>query len=394
MKFQNYCGLFVFICSLVSYPVFGLLSSIFGLETQSITTPYRSIVLTISLITISVSLFIKNRIVIDKWLLIFLLMYLIRIIYDLNNNSIENNRFSVIFFIVVVCIPLTSILISNIFYFKESFIGKGLLAVGLFGGAMALLASAAGLGYNPWEDQGITDVRLGFTAVNPITLGNLGVTTTICGLFLLSEKDTSRMWQLLCIVAIAVGGVLAIRAGSRSALIALILCSIWFGFQNPRRLIYLIPIATVALVLGVTQSNVVLHTIDTIFEGGWQYDGSSLIRLEMQNIAINDFYDSPLYGKHHANPMLPSGYHPHNLFIETAMALGILGLILFSSLLIRVTFSVFRHFNRSNPLLTLLLMQQIISATFSAALWGADAFFILLALALQKPHHLQPKNRY
>ena len=318
----------------------------------------------------------------DLWLFAFLLLYFIRLLYDFNFNVIPGNKYALQYFSIAVLVPVLAVSIGRFPKTTDLSIGKMVLCLGTLVAALTLAAEMLGLAYNPWEDQGVLNVRLGFEALNPITLGHTGVITMMCSLYLLGESGQSKAWRIIASLALLLGSAVVVKAGSRGALIALALCTIWFGTARPARFVFIIPLFLIALIFGVTQTDVVKHTIDTIFGGGWVYDGSSLTRLEVQASAWADFKSAPLIGQHFASPFWDEGYHPHNLLIETAMALGVIGLILFAIIFVRVVRSIFTNFNREHPLLTLLLIGQTVNAALSAALWGADALYALVAICL------------
>ena len=142
-----------------------------------------------------------------------------------------------------------------------------------------------------------------------------------------------------------------------------------------------LPLIFVALFAGLSSEAVVQRTLDTI-DRGYNVDRSAMERLTAQSLAIEDFLSSPLIGRYYIHPNLGRGLYPHNIIIETAMALGIVGLALLFIVILRGALKVLRYFSFEHPLLTMLLVQYTVEAMVSGALWGSDNFFVLLGVLL------------
>lgn len=76
------------------------------------------------------------------------------------------------------------------------------------------------------------------------------------------------------------------------------------------------------------------------------------------------------------------GSWPHNYFLEAAMALGFLGLLLTTAIVVTAFKAAISSVNSTNPLLVTLLVQSLVAVQFSGAIWASDRLFILFAAVL------------
>ncbi len=380
-RLRQRAALLLLVAVSFGFPITALIVTFLSLDSQSLTVPYRIAIAALSVVIILLGLFTRTRGRLDPWLTLFLVMYLARLIYDYSTNSIIGNLEAIQFYVAVVLLPLLAINLGGGADHDDAVFAKLMVVVGLAAASMALIAQSLGLGYNPWEIYGTTDVRLGFQALNSISLGHASTTTALTSLFILLGTNLHARWKLIALAALAISGTLLITAGSRGALIAFVVSICWFGLTKFKRLVVLGPFLTLALIFGVSQSKVFQSTVASA-TGGLASDASGLVRLTAQQIAIEDFIDSPVLGKHYFNPSLDAGEYPHNLFIESAMALGIFGLVLFLIANLRALRAIFGRFGYERPLLSLIFVQYLVGSFISGSLWAADLLSIYLMIIL------------
>jgi O-antigen ligase len=102
-------------------------------------------------------------------------------------------------------------------------------------------------------------------------------------------------------------------------------------------------------------------------------DQSSIERLALQGSAVSAFLASPLLGSAFVEPL--EFTYPHNLFIETALALGVVGLALLTPLLVRCVRGALGLARRGRLFLPMLFMQYFVGSQLSGAIWGNAAFW-------------------
>jgi O-antigen ligase len=380
-RFQSLAAFALLALSIFGFPIAALLEAIAGTGSQSITIPYRIAVVAISILILVLLPFSKSRGRLDAWLFLFLALYLMRLVYDYQTNYIPGNIVALQFYVGIVIIPLIANALGGVSRFNDQLLAKTIM----FGaGSVALLASLGerlGLAYNPWEQYGRVDVRLAFEALNPISLGQVAASAMLASFIVLSNRENRKFLYLAALIIITISSILLIQAGSRGALVSVGAAIIWYGLTKFKRALIIAPLFFVVLSYGVAQTEVFEKLIG-LQEGGVYQDSSALSRLDSQKVAIADFLDEPLFGKHYANPSLDDGEYPHNIIIETAMALGIVGLILWVIMLFKAGKAMIIGAASTRPMLCLLFVQKFIGTLLSGAIWGADATFMLLMLIL------------
>jgi O-antigen ligase len=171
------------------------------------------------------------------------------------------------------------------------------------------------------------------------------------------------------------------EANSRGPLIGFFLALVWYFASSVRRLSAISPLLIFIPFVSAVSIPAIQNTLETL-QGGWQIDPSSLGRLELQKLAIEDFLQEPLLGMHYLNPANgPHGY-PHNILIESAMALGVIGALLLASLFVIAGTKILGYFGRQHALLSMLFLQQMVNSQLSGAIWNSSAFFMLLGIIL------------
>jgi O-Antigen ligase len=379
---QRNGALLVFLLCLVGYPLVGMLVTFAGLPSQVVTIPFRALVAGLSLAVIVSGLFTRLRGRLDVWLCLFLTLYLVRLLYDRSFAFIPGNDEALLFYLGTVLLPVTAACLGGAAHYTDSQIAKPLLLMTGLIVVLGLLAQVSGLGYNPWlELYGVRDIRLGFEAVNSITLGNAASTAALVGLYIAITSGNSVFWRASAIFTFGLGSYLMVQAGSRGALIGFVMAIIWYGASRLKRAAVLGPLLVPLLLFAAARFEFFEQTL-AVLQGGWQTDASAQDRFNAQRVAIEDFWDAPIVGKHFINPALGAGEYPHNLVIETAMAMGVVGLTILFVIFMRALFVMFQQSNQSRPLLTALLVQYAIGTLLSGAIAGYAAFFLVLMMLL------------
>lgn len=358
--------------SIVGYPVAGLLATLMDLETTTTSVPLRAGVLLIALMLMARMplrgpSFWRHH----GWLAGFWAMYVLRLVWDVVGAGVPGAGEALFFFLAIVLLPSLALALA-----WNSGISEQALAwrIALVGGTACLLTTGMQffeLGTSKMLDLDATGGRLYFEAVNPITLGHTAVTTLIALLCLTRYRLGLTHLMVLAIMGAASVATLSLSA-SRGPFLALVMTLLVFGVIT-RRWRWMALMATVLAPL-------LLSSDSTIFErlAGGVEDESSVERLLIQGGAINQFFGSPLWGS--AFVELQSLAYPHNLFIETAMALGIAGLAALVMVLAWSFLRAWRLGRRGQVLCGLLLLQYLLAAQVSGSLWGASSLWVLIAV--------------
>jgi O-antigen ligase len=114
------------------------------------------------------------------------------------------------------------------------------------------------------------------------------------------------------------------------------------------------------------------------------------IRVLMMAGALQQFYDSPWVGSAIIEQQFND--YPHNMFIEAAMAVGLVGLLLLIFISLRAVRRVFRALLQGNLLVPLLALQMLTAAQVSGSISQSASMWMFLALfagaAVRQRRHL------
>ncbi|MBK8085092.1 MAG: O-antigen ligase family protein [Devosia sp.] len=224
-----------------------------------------------------------------------------------------------------------------------------------------------------------------FDKLNPISVGHLGVTTLLACIALLPQMRFSVV-RLAVVIAIGGAGLyVAVLGASRGPLVAMVaalgflVCAkygrwwviapivlpvIWFVIE---------PLLSDAGVLEALRFSTILNAL---LSGDAGYDVTSSLRVEAFGEAWDRFASNPLFGSRFD---LVNGGYPHNLWIESGMAMGIVGLVLLSGCLLVSLRRAWQLVQLDHWLLPLLFVQYAVGAMFSGAIWGSGPFWTIVA---------------
>ncbi len=375
-------GLLLWVLVLVGYPLVGIILAYVDLPSTALTIPYRMMIFFLAFIIIVGSLLGRQSGRVDVLATVFFLVYAFRLWYDWQFTSIPDAERALLYFLVVVFVPVVATMLSGINRFHDSTFAKLLMLGALAVMIIAVLSYLLGKGFNPWAEQGGETIRLGFKALNPISLGHVAGTALICGFYLLYETRPKGMYpRVLAWSVVVMGCFVIVLANSRGPIVATGLALAWFFLVRFKRVAYIMPLL-VLIPFFMSTDNILIANMTERFSVNVGEDLSATGRLFAQELAIRAFLDYPIFGAYYIDPRLGAGSYPHNIIIETAMALGITGLIMIFAMLIRAAKKILLFYNASHPLLVLLLIQYFVGNQLSGALWGADAFFMLLTMCL------------
>lgn len=372
---------------LFGYPIAGALHSIVGGASQTLSYPMRAITLLLAGVVIFVGFRASQFKRLDRLLVLFLAIYTMRLLYDWSVAEIPAADNAIVFLFALIVVPLLACAMKSPLITEE-----GLqVALLVFGGIfvfLILFARSAGLAYNPWEDSGYQLTRLGFEALNSITIGRAAGVLSIVGAFVAASRNTSKGWRMLGFAAVAAGLFSILLANSRGPLVALLVTYCFVFIFRPKLLLLSLAVGGAYFAVFGMENVLIENAIERFAVAGSAQDGASETRFLIMGLAWTKFLENPVLGYHYIDPNLGEGFYPHNLVIESAMALGVLGLMIFVTLVIRtLRIAVFNR--RRVPMLAALFVYYFMAANFSGSLWGSQEFFVTmamcLALAKQRP---------
>jgi O-antigen ligase len=218
--------------------------------------------------------------------------------------------------------------------------------------------------------------RLSFEKANPISLGHAAVTTILAAMCI---ESRSLMARLLALIAAAIALACLLLTAARGPIIALVLCSLIYVWIT-KRWALVMTIVLLALPFILVEDSLVIArfsglTADEIIEE------SAIYRIEVQGGAFAQFLDNPFLGS--AYTELKHLTYPHNMILETTMALGMLGLLLLIPLLKNGASRAAQMARAGQYLPALLLLQYFINEMLSGSLATSTAFWTLLVVVLR-----------
>lgn len=366
----------------VGYPVAGLLAAALNLDSLVAAVPLRVAVVALAFRLLLVPPSAPRRR--PHWAVdMFAVLYLVRLLWDTAVVGVPGAAAALVFFVATVLIPAAALRL-HAGDLDHDLAARLLLRMG--GGVClaALAMHALGIG----AERSLTEAtgRLWFEALNPISLGHAAVSALIGAMCLAGTRLRGMDCALLLAGSIAALATIAL-AGSRGPLISLGAAALVYMIAS-RRWFWILLVAAVATIALMDSDSLVLERLTTIDE-----DASAFERLLLQQSALSAFASSPVVGSAFVEPEMLT--YPHNIFIETAMALGVVGLVVLLLTLARVVKRGIREVSQRRLLVTLLLVQYLVAAQFSGALWGhATLWAALVLLAPYTGRRARPLPEY
>ena len=368
------------VATVIGYPLVGIISAAIGLPSVALSYPFRIVVALIALVQVGMATRLPDKVGVDGPVLIFWFLYLVRFGWDIMIANVPGADAAFFYFGILILVPCTSIMISawavnetqlvRFFFITGQSICFFVVMMNLFG---------IGLSTSLTEETG----RLSFEAVNPITLGHVGTSTILAGIAILNRRSSAAAW-----VSVAPGIIFAficlILAASRGPMVALVAGLIFFAFARRHYVFVIFGLgAFVAYIIAQAASGnpiEIYARFSNISE-----DESALERLLIQANAVDQFLTSPWLGSAYIERV--TGFIPHNMLIESAMALGVGGAILFTLLAIRGLRRSLMLAKTGSVLLPMLFIQSLANSQLSGSLWQSADFWAMSILLTIMPHN-------
>lgn len=237
------------------------------------------------------------------------------------------------------------------------------------------------------SDYGAYDSgRAALLALNPISLGHLGVQLILLAMWALFLRPGAKtdLAKFIFIVALLLGGYLALVANSRGPLVSLVAAmAIAVLVSNLRSKYWIlgmmlmaaaafVPIITLVDQIGGTQ------IYDRLLGTSQLDEVNTLARIELYRSAWAQFTKFPLTGYGLEDPVF--GGYPHNLIIEAFMATGLFGGLLMLAIFMLTMLAAHRVLRMVPQYgwLSLLVIQQVVAVQFSGTISQATIFWGIL----------------
>lgn len=367
--------------TLTGYPMAGALSAFLGVESTVTSYPYRALS-SILLLVLAVLAFVKMNFTLDIVITLFLFSYVIRLFYDSTYTSIPDATNSGIFYLVVVVLPFLAISLGRMYYDER----RSLVAMVMV--CLPTMVMLVGLGSQASNIE-VTG-RLGFDSLNPVSIGYLGLYAVVSSALLWPRLRQFYRFAFLA-PAILLGAYLMVQASARGPIVGLVLCLVAVAMRRGSVLIVVSTIfVAVALVFGDYLAD--LSLIQRIAATG--SDASSTERFDRAVIALELMFEYPYFGYGYIDPFYYS--FPHNLLIESGMALGVGGFLVMMYLQIRYGSLIWSFLSTRQYYVPMMGLIGLSSAWISSTLWASVTFWtplvMLSALASERRIDRSPRT--
>lgn len=375
----------------LGYPISASIVTVLGVESTVINYPFRFMMVAFSLMLITTGFLKPLPGRLDRWVMLFFGIYMVRLGHDWIIQDLPVVTEAIKFFLLIVLIPCLAVWIAVDHAFDHRALCRRLIILGtiflilfyfnLLTGRLDMSASEIEMSLLYQIGQ-----RQSLEALNPIAFGHANLSIFICALIYLQYcRMGAQKFAMIAMICVTLP--LIFQSGSRAPVLALAAVLAWYVGGRASRLLYLLPAAGLGVFL-VPADSYGLYRVLELLEGVNALDSSALIRLRIQADALDAFQKNPVFGKHFLDPYWGEGRYPHNIFIETAMALGMIGLTILFVIIMRIL-RASSAFGRTHSLLVLLLIQYAIAAQFSGALYGNSTLFVLGGLILAISHNVR-----
>ena len=329
---------------------------------------------------------------------LFIWLYLLRLVYDFMISGVEQSIVTNPFAAIFLFINATIVPFYGFYFFKWEMINLRkfnicILLIFLTMGLLSMYYIFTGRA----EYIGADGRFMGNASMDTIAFGHLGTTITLLAIALFYQADIQWWHKLLSIISIVVGLFISVAAGSRGAIVALLICFVAYLYMNGHKMKILIGLPIIAIlfiallpILNDILSSYGNQALDRLYAS--IYDPNSLEagvtsgRDVLYEKAWQQFTDSPILG----SSMFIEGEYVHNSIFESYLGLGILGGALFLVLIVWTLVKIFRtaEYNKQYLFCALLFVQYLSYSLFSRTLSMLPIFWLSLFLAI----HLKPVN--
>jgi hypothetical protein len=311
-------GNLVVALALVGFPLAAVLSQLSGLISNELNIGFRVLAILLSVVLLIWSV-ARGTYRLDPLIAVFFILYSIRLMIDFSYSLLPSVETDSLFFVAVVLIPTLSIGGGHDWFDEETCLR---MTLGIGGIAALLITYQITTGGISTDAVVDIDARATLDFLNPISIGYHGLFTAMAGAMLLVKFRKASL-VIPCALAIMVGGYLLVISGSRGPFVALLLALAVTGSAN-RHANATYVIGAIVVAGAITYFGLPEGVVYRFLGAGT--DASSLERVYAIQLSIDEAVENPFFGYAYIEPV--TGQYPHNLLVEAALALGILGFAL------------------------------------------------------------------
>lgn len=381
--------------SLSGYPFSAIVSVILGVDGGSLSAMIlRGTVLLLSLFLICKNYYfsIQNSekfrlsspsVIFSLMFALFISLYVYRMFWDFfvvnTQTYIPMNMYLLIFFFAIVA-PCLAVLSERCLDMERIYKAVLVLLV------VSVLLNLA-FGAKDYLLQQVVEVtRIKNEKLNPISFGHLCASLLIFCVFqkFYLGKPFGFLWKVVAVFSLA-GMFLANSKGPILSFLLVVSYMLHVRFSGrfvtkvSVFMVFLVGVGGGAWVIKIYTGIDVLSRFKSAFSST---EVSSTSRVDSIALALTQFSDSPVWGD--SIVVRPAMGYPHNIMVETLMALGLLGGVIFSVL---VLYSLYcsNRLARHMPEYSwsgFIYIQYLIGAQTSGALWNSTVFWFFMCFVV------------
>jgi len=361
--------------AVVGFPFAALAASYFGALDARYSIVFRGLVIILSGLVFIVNAMRYGIRLPDPFLLVFLAVYSVRLIWDTGRPIYPDADYALTYYAAAVIAPLVGVLLP-----ARSWKGRNFLAcfycVGAAGCILSLILALQG-----YSTDADATTRLEFERLSPISVGHLA-TTTILATIAAWTVWPSRTLRVVALGALGFAVPLLYLTLSRGPLVSLL---VPLSIYIVRRRMWYLVLPMVAGLLFVFFNAPLVEgesLLDHMRITGVDSGETVSIRFELYQLAWDEFVANPILGSGYAVPI--TGEYPHNMILESGMALGVAGFVLLISLLVRTIPKAISAMSGDDAIFALMFLQYAMGAQFSGGIWDAVAVYMFMDVLLSR----------
>ena len=383
---------FFLICLFVGFLVISKLPDFLGIPDIQFSIPYRIFVVFIAVVIILKGILTGNLLkrVSFAVFLFFMMMYLSRMFYDLYINPIilfadNTAEFYIQQLVGIVLLPSIALFFLNVQNLNYQLI---------FNFVFWSLIIILGIELTSFVNSGHIGRSHGALVLGVQYYGHFGCTLSLLSAynFLYGNKKNKKS-RLITFFGFFIGLITIFISASRSPFLALCI-GVLFMMGKKMKSINSVLISIVVLFFGIFFFWDIVGIINTYFpndffmrlEHGINTIDEEGGRNSLLSYGVNEFLESPIIGNHFLiQTVTAMGTYPHNLIIESFMALGIIGggiLVIWIIGGVKTAYKSFGEIREDGEWITLLFLQHLIFGMVSGNLYSSDGFWIYSVLVM------------
>ena len=367
--------------ALTGYPLAGVMSAVLDLPSTATSYPYRAISTALTILMATMVSF-RGTFTVDPLLMLFFAAYGLRLFYDANYGAIPDAAFSGLFYVVTVVIPFVGISIAR-GYFNER---RAVIAMLVVCAPTITYLGFAGLG-GVGNSRLVETGRLSFDSLNAVSVGYVALYGLVAAAFAFTL--TRPLWRVALVAPfMAAAFVVLLLASARGAVVGGVLCLLAMSVRSGRVLVAG-SITFLAVYLLFAEQIMELPLVERLISTGT--DLSSLERYDRMLSSYEFMMDNLAFGYAYVETNYYS--FPHNLLLESGLAMGMAGLVVMAVLQLRFAGLIWVALNENGRFVAMLGIIGLSAAWLSTTLWGSVTFWIPLILLIAMASHERQMRR-